>query len=671
MLSWKRSWIFESNDLLSFKKVKYGLALAIILLNSCSLSNKIKTGEQAFDAGQYWLATQFYTTEFKKANSASQKYKFAFAVAESYEKMNDPIQAEKWYADALNFNPSNSLALYRHSLLLKNIGKYRQAYTILDSLALQMHDPNRFRVLMTSLKNSAQWLSDSASNPYKIVKTNLNTSASDYWIALDSTGTYYFTSDRFGSGEDIYKWTGRGFSQIFTCDSNGSNPKRLESRWNQMGINTGLLSFSRDNKHVTFCKCTGEADSDAKCKIFVQSKSNDQWSDAIEPDFVTDSLNYLSPVFDSKESMLYFTMSDPNGINGFDVYASNYVNGTFQTPYRLPNVINSEFNEKYITMDEDTLYVASDNPNGMGGLDIYKTYKESGKWTPMINMKSPVNSPFDDFGFLVVTDSIKQLNYQQSGFLTSNRPGGLGNDDIYRFIKYCPKAAEKLDSNSSGKDKQFQLNLTVYVYSVQPNSDQRDPISGARIVVEPSISADSVWQTNTFGLVKKQISFDKQFKLMVSANGFLNSSSIIYLDSIQIDSSRKIQELSVIIYLHPVIYDVEFTINDIYYDYDKSEIRKDAEKPLNDLVRLLEDNPGIRVQIASHTDCRGTASYNMNLSTRRAASVVNYLIEKGISPRRLTSKGYGESRPVANCKCIDCTEIQHQQNRRTTFRLLK
>jgi outer membrane protein OmpA-like peptidoglycan-associated protein len=679
MTSCRRNWIF---NILAVRIFAIGgkissLFAFIIFLNACNIPAKIKTGDEASSSGQFWKATQLYQKEYDKSRSALGKHAAAFGLAESYERMNQPLQAEKWYEDALKYKPGDVLTMYRYGLALKNIGNYTLSYKILDSLAIQVHDPNRFNVLMTSLKNAMDWTADSSINPFKLSEVDFNSPASDYWVAIDSNKQVYFTSDRANDEKDQYLWTGRAFSKIYKV-SEGSDSYPLNTEINQKMVNSGLLTFSPDKLHLAYCKCTGQENADANCKIYIQDKLKGKWTDPYKPAFINDSINYLSLVFDATGQTIYFTMQDPSKLSGFDVYSSKREGTVFGKPIRLPGSINTEFNEKYVTIDADTLYVASDNLGGMGGLDIYKSYKEGKNWTPMINLKSPVNSPFDDFGFQIISHSPTDSLVTQIGYLSSNRPGGHGNDDIYFFEKVRPPIAMSTPQDTFKHIKKYNLALTLYVYGYgvannreSTNTGDRKPIANARITVPIDLSNDTIWQTNSIGIVKKNIAFDKDFTLKITAEGYLNSSTRIKTSDLKIDSSKTLQELSVIVYLHPKLYEVEFDIKDIYYDYDKYNIREDAKPPLNNLVQLLKDNPSVSVRIASHTDCRGTKVYNEKLSGLRAASVVDYLIAQGIDSHRLSSIGYGESRPVTNCKCSDCTEAQHQSNRRTTFELLK
>jgi outer membrane protein OmpA-like peptidoglycan-associated protein len=294
-----------------------------------------------------------------------------------------------------------------------------------------------------------------------------------------------------------------------------------------------------------------------------------------------------------------------------------------------------------------------------------------------------MNSGADDFGFLnVKTFNLKSNSKPgdliKEGFFTSNRPGGRGGDDIYRFQqKVPPPKPPKIDTAKTAPSV-FKIVLDVYVLEKvledpnNPNSKVlgRKPLKGAKINMSLANKKMS-FVTPEDGPVKIDLAEQTDYQFTATLENYLSNSAKFSTKGIAKDPANPIQVFEVEIVLDKIFRNKEIVLNNIYYDYDKWDIRPDAEPTLNKLAEVLLQNPGIKIQLGSHTDCRGNDGYNQELSQRRAQSAVEYLISKGVKEERLTAKGYGESQPAALCACARCTESEHQTNRRTTFIVLE
>lgn len=223
-------------------------------------------------------------------------------------------------------------------------------------------------------------------------------------------------------------------------------------------------------------------------------------------------------------------------------------------------------------------------------------------------------------------------------------------------------------------DKGMLVKLNVYTKGFEivngKFSKTTKSLDGAKVSIR-SAGRDSSMIADKYGKATTIIAVNDAMNITAASEGYLTTSKRIKKDIIKIDSTKSIQEFNIIINLYPILYDREIVIRDIYYDTDKYDIRKDAEGSLDELLSIMELNPSFKIKINSHTDCRASNAYNLKLSDNRAKSVVNYLTSKGISKSRLTSQGYGESRPLAICACEKCTDEELQLNRRTTFQLVK
>ncbi|NND35009.1 MAG: OmpA family protein [Saprospiraceae bacterium] len=288
---------------------------------------------------------------------------------------------------------------------------------------------------------------------------------------------------------------------------------------------------------------------------------------------------------------------------------------------------------------------------------------------------APINSGADDFAFVVdpyfnTTDSIVEL-----GYFSSNRKGGKGADDIYQYEKR--KYYEKRPEPEEVFEYEIVLDLRVFQKKYEDDQDpnskvlMRVPLSDAKITITENGIGFEETNSNQYGMLTLNLNPEKEYEFFVSHEGFFNNDLIFSTRDLVIDSTKRIQKYEEKILLDKIFYDLEIVLENIYYDLDESYIREDAKPTLDTLADLLLINPQINVQLSSHTDCRAGDEYNLRLSQARAQSAVDYLITKGISEERLVAKGYGETAFAVDCVCEQCTEEQHQANRRTTFKVVE
>lgn len=649
----------------------------ISIFIACNSTKKIKTGDDAFNAGQYWRAIGLYTEELEKTSKKNQQHYIAFQIASAYEKMNEPISASEWYKHALSYDESDILTQLRYAYSLKNTANYKEAIATFNQISQELNDPGRFQNELVSIKNAIDWIDNIRDNPYLVSICNFNTPESDYGSGIDSSGYLYITQDNANTDENTYLWTGRSYSRINKVDSNQFISASIHSFLNEKDVNTGLLQFNSRNDALAFCKCVGSADKDKTCKIYYSRKVENNWQEPFPVEFTVDSLNYLSPSFSKDGNTLYFSCEDPKLKTGFDIYSSRLVDNEWTSPVRLPDFINSSYNEKYVTSNNDTLYISSDNTVGMGGLDIFKTYQINSRWTPLQNLKAPINSAYDDFYLTVINNNLGNDSILQRGYFTSNRPGGKGNDDIYKFIKRQLVRPSKVDTPVI-VDKFYYFKLKIYVKGYKivdgyESQDQEDMIllDSAQVSIKIDTQFDKTLFTNSLGIASTNLEITGNIKIIASHTGYLKTPIDVLKDNLRIDSSKTLQELTLVVKMHPLIFDQELVIPDIFYDYDRSNIRSDATPSMQRLADLLLLNNEYNILIGSHTDCRGSDVYNKRLSEDRAKSVVEWLVKKGITPNRLRYIGYGKSDPAVKCPCNTCSESDHQLNRRTTFKLIR
>jgi len=647
----------------------------VFSVNSCSFTKRIKDGETAFERKQYAVAIPILEEEFAKSKSSVQKSRKAFLLGKSYLKIQELKQAQNWFTQAVTLG-YGSESEGNLANTLKQLEQYSLAIPIYEKIGRETGRVREFEREILFCRQASELITRPTG--YKAKRLYENTITSEYAPALFDGEFLVFTSERLdATGGGIYNWTGEKFSDLFIMYKNGGDLKRFDTTINT-DQNEGSASFSRDNLRMYFTRCYSFGNGDDYCKLMVSYRDNGFWTEPEVLPFIQDKVSYGQPTLIENDSILLFS-SDMTEVGGtFDLYYTQlFEDGSWSVPDKLPSSINSQGNEKFPTGDGDTLYFSSDFLPGLGGYDIFKTYLKADKsWSYPQNMGSPINSGADDFSFLVDNYSKKSAGIAQQGFFVSNRLDG-NKDDIYTFVKTIvieqPKEVAKVEPKKylyltvSTKKKNFEIEN-------DPNSKLKGNVILNNVFIKVN-SNDSIPQiesyTDGFGVYLTEVKPNKNFTVTASKIGYLNATTDVSTYDIIYDENQTTKTINVILVLDKIYEDKEINLSNIYYDYDKWDIKTDALPALNNLVKILVDNPQINIQLSSHTDCRGEVVYNETLSQKRAQSVVDFLIDKGIKSDRLIAKGYGESQLIDGCLCDNCTEDQHQSNRRTTFKILK
>lgn len=494
----------------------------------------------------------------------------------------------------------------------------------------------------------------------------------------------------------------------------------------------GPVSFFKDGKKVVFTRNNynkGRAkqskDGTNRLKIFIANLNKESWSNVKELPFNNDEYSCGHPALNADNTKMYFVTDMPGGFGGTDIYVVDYNNGQWSVPVNLGKEINTEGNEMFPFVDENNnLYFASDGQEGLGGLDIFYVENQNGILSKeVVNLGAPINSEKDDFG--LITDGRRN-----AGYFSSNRKKGIHDDNIYSFRKEChplniivydaltkvPLANVDLRSviNSENQelkvtDKQgsisiclqslseyefkaikegYQMNsitfstrsntaqnTTLAIYLEKSNTSvlkgivksevNQKPIAGVQVTLENQ--KDKTKQTvitGEDGGYEFEVKPETENKLIAEKDNYATNNEVIRSNK---DASSPLQNVQKMYGKGDVI-----RLKNIYYDRDKYFIRTDAAEELEKtILPILQKYPSMKVEIRSHTDSRSSASYNLELSQKRAKSVVDFLVENGIDASRLVAKGYGETEPINECvDGISCSEEQHQENRRTEFKIL-
>ena len=665
------------------------ILLAVLVIASCRVEEKIVDGRKAFERKQYAKAIQLLEKEFNKSKSTVEKGEKAFLIGESYRIINQPETSKDWYMKAYN-SGYNSDALKQYAFALKELEQYKEAIEAFKDLGSDLGDPYEFQREIIACRQAGAWVKGQKNENTDVSALGGNTRSAEYYPAVYKDGQIIIASDRPEStGEDIYGWTGNKYADLFLLDTKTGKTSNFSMVLNSK-YNEATITFNKDFTQAYFSRCgdDGSKSDVFYCKLMYTELIGDEWSEPQVVEFTEDKVNYSHPFLSADGNVLYYSSDHPEGLGGYDIYSVKRTSEGWGEPQNLGASINTEGSETSPYIDVDTLYFSSDYHIGMGGADIFKTVKNGNRWGPLQNLRAPVNSGADDFGFRVDYRKKQKSNIIRSGYFTSNRKGGKGNDDIYRFETRVPpppiEPVEPIDTLplAEGQEEppkiEYKLLLEGRVVEKVFN-DPENPNSGvlgksgiptATVQVNFRDTSFAV-TTNEKGEFKLELEEQMSYLFTGSKTDYLSQDARFSTRGIENDPNNPTQTFYQEIVLDKVFKNVEITLDGIYYDFDRWEIRPDAKPILNKLANILKRNPSIKIELASHTDCKGGDSYNKTLSQKRANSAVEYLIAKGISSSRMVAIGYGEAQPVTTCSCNRCNKEEDQRNRRTTFKIVE
>lgn len=646
-----------------------GLLFLVAILAACSGTQKLKSGEEAYQYFQYQTAIQLLSEEYEHSNIKEEKAHKAYLIAKSFAANDDLNQALQWFRTAYDLDYGEQ-ALFDYAVIMKRLERYDAAYKLFEALSNRAEFQIIAKQEMQACKTAMVWKTNKVA--YTVEPLSFNSPGSDYSPVLYLDDQIAFVSDRSQSaGEYNFNWTGRKFSDIFLAPAHrlGEDPRSFDDVVNS-DANEGPLAFSHDYQTLFFTRCASPEEERDFCKIYFTRRGPYVWSDPEVLSFVQPGANYRHPALAANDSIMIFSSDMPNGQGGYDLYYTRLTGNRWSDPVNLGARVNTQANESFPWLDLDTLYFASDRIGGMGGLDIYQTYvMDDGSWAPPQNLKPPVNSGSDDFGLIIDRKAALHSGELQKGYFSSSREG-MGKDDIYRFTKILVEPdTPQVVVQEPEKPYVIYLALRVVEKLLENPDDPNSKVIGKQPVSRAQVTINGQsYMANINGFVIIPIEHDHSYDANAAMDGYLTN-SLDFQSPAKEDGQYEVT-VNKEVYLDRIYPGKEIILQNIYYDLDKWDIREDAKPALNELVKILKDNPDIRIQLASHTDCRASDEYNFELSQKRAQSAVDYLVENGIAPERLAAKGFGKSQLIEKCPCETCTEEQHQVNRRTTFTVL-
>lgn len=636
------------------------LCLAIIsFLSNSGFAQKAKiaAADKKYNSYAYIDAIQTYERLAEKGYQSVEMFEKlgnAYYFNSDFEKAAQSY--EKLYQLQSELAPEY---FYRYAQSLKAIGKEKEAATILAKFENKSSDDSRSK----RLKNNTDYLEDIKANVgiYTIENAGINSKYSDYGSAIvDNKLIFTSARDTGGVGQRKHAWTGEHFTNLYAAGVNGelipSNPVRYDANVNSK-FHEATPVFTKDGNTMYFTRnnyLDGKKGKDANkvtlLKIYKATLVNNRWTNVTELPFNSNNFSTAHPALSPDEQTLYFVSDRPGTIGQSDLYkVAINSNGTYGEPINLGVEINTEGRETFPFVTKDNqLYFASDGHPGLGGLDVFTTkINNDGSFGEVENDGAEVNSPKDDFGYY--RDS--EIN---KGFFSSNRDGGLGSDDIYRFT-------------SIDKCKQILKGIVT-------DSATGETLAGVQLILlnkQYKVIAETT--SDALGYYAFDVNCRRIYHVRANKKDYTSKETKLRTPEVTGETKLDIQLESTICRV-AVGDDLGkcFGIKMIYFDLDKSNIRKEAALDLAKILDVLIQNPTIKLDIRSHTDCRQTAKYNMALSDRRAKATIAWLVSKGIDSSRLTGRGYGESQLINDCGCeptnaSNCTEEQHQMNRRSEF----
>ncbi len=647
-------------------------------------------------------------------------------LADSYYYTNDLIKSQRYYRLLVkNYNKDLDRNYYfRYAQTLKASNSYADANAVLKTYYAQStnsQDSVYFQKKLKELENVS-----AIGNRFEIKNLAINTPNSEFG-AVKYQDNLVFAGVKLKPGlfDKKYKWDNETYLNLVTTPIQNSNAAdALVSYFAdelKSGVHEANAVFTKDGKTIYFTRNNSKNGSKRKndqkisnLQIFKAELLNGKWSNITALPFNSPNYSVEHPALSADEKVLYFASDMPGSFGSFDIYSVNINKGAFDTPKNLGPVINTDKREQFPFVSADNkLYFSSEGHLGYGSLDIFVSEINGNEYSEPLNIGLPLNSNLDDFSFNIDSDT-------KEGYFASNREGGKGSDDIYQFKEIKDLIVEDCKQFIVGTitdiDTKLALeNATVILQDSQNNTLNTitTPADGKFSFTVPcevsyKISAFKEKYTNE----SKTLTLDKTRNAVNDGSLALKSLEAIKLEEketaenkrkqeIIIEEENKKKEALAIIELKQkekkakeaeivateirkkekidqilkqekdVVRDKDRLViktDPIYFDYNMWYIRKESKVVLGRVIELMKKYPGMVVEIGSHTDSRGNAKFNEDLSQKRANSTMEFIIQSGINANRLTAKGYGESVPIIKCKTDDaCNEEEHELNRRSEF----
>ncbi|MFT5920948.1 MAG: peptidoglycan-associated lipoprotein [Flavobacteriales bacterium] len=652
------------------RKLKLALlALPIILLGSCAKVS-IKDGIQAYEDLRYQDAIVHLEKGLSKEDSDPGRR----ALAESYLRTNSFMESKEIYEQLMAGTSATDNDRINYGRALMSTEDYSKATEVFSGVLSREPGNEIAQTLKSACKNMASFLADSGA--YDVEPLSLSDVTAAYAPHAVKEGIY-FSAERSAGGE-VDQYTGLKYTDLYFMSNSGdslSKPMKVE------GVNgkyhDGIASVSADGSKMILTKSyyneqnkqlLSNAARVNMTQLYISEKNEEgKWGAPKLLPFNDENYMYAHPALSADGSTLYFASDMQGGYGGMDLYKTNFANDVWSKPQNLGGSINSPGNELFPSLrSADSLYFSSNAHNSVGGQDLNYAVQSGTVWNGPFHLPTPINTPYDDFGITFTPGSKK-------GYFSSDRLNSI--DHIYSFVE---------------NDIMYTLNGVV------TRKVNGEPISNAMVtLMNLTDDVEEEYYSDDVGMFEIPLIPGKNYRVRVEEPGYFAINEDISTKGPQ-DSSEKNLNIAMLDISNPdsttdngsktgngrpqengnkipngITENAPYAIPNIQWDYNKWNIREDSKPYLNYVAKLLKDNPSIKVEISSHCDSRGSDFFNQKLSEKRAKEVTNYLVKKGIKRSLLISKGYGESMLMNNCDDNrTCSESEHQNNRRTEFKVL-
>ena len=635
--------------------MKNYILLFLIIVNvfsfdSYAQQSKINAADKKYDNYAYIDAIKTYEKVANKGYKSEDMFK---KLGNSYYFNSNFEGASKWYGELFAMNTSvEPEYYYRYAQSLRAIGQTELANKMMDEFATKFKDDIRSKLYNENVNYLDQIKANSGR--YDIENAGINSKYSDYGTFVHDTKIYFSSARDTGNfSKRKHKWTGEYFTNLYIADVDSSKVKKFKTNLNTK-FHEASPVFTKDGKTIYFTRnnyVDGKKGKDEEkttlIKIYKATLENGKWTNITAVPFDSDNYSTAHPALSPDEKTLYFASDMPGTLGQSDLYKiSINSDGSYGTPVNMGKTINTEGKETFpFVTDENEIYFSSDGRPGLGGLDVFAgKIEKDGTISDIQNVGADINSPKDDFAYVIDPVSRK-------GYFSSNKEGGQGSDDIYKFIEN--KALRCVQELSGAiTDAETAVILPGAKVSLYDN----------QTVLNTTIADDN-------GIYKFPVDCGKTYNVRAEKEEYETKEVSITIGKLSGKTSLPIA-LTKNTCRVTIGDDLGtcFGIKMIYFDLDKSNIRTEAAIDLEKILVVLNENPGMKLDIRSHTDSRATFKYNEALSDRRAKSTIEWLIKNGVAAKRLTGKGYGETQLVNKCADdVPCTEAEHQENRRSEF----